>query len=91
MELRKSNIIIDTIANLQKKTGGTPFVDLQDDTCLAGLIVKGLKYDEDYVIRKISSMKNKLKLESFGHLMIGDKIICFQLDVNNKIKKRNGD
>ncbi|WP_330112508.1 hypothetical protein VSU16_15075 (plasmid) [Cetobacterium somerae] len=74
-------IITTTLAELEEQTKGKAFFSIEENTCLGGIIVRGIEYNEDSVIEKLSKMHIKLGLRSLNHLSVGKNIITFYLDV----------
>lgn len=74
-------IITSTLAELEEKTKAKAFFSIEENTCIGGIIVKGIEYNEDLVIEKLSNMHIKLGLRSLDHLTVGKNIVTFYLDV----------
>lgn len=62
--------------------GQTSFIlNLEENRGLVGIILNGNKFNENFVYRKLNSLKKKLKIQEYNHLMVGDKIILVQFEV----------
>ena len=62
--------------------GQTSFIlNLEENRGLVGIILNGNKFNENLVYRKLNSLKKKLKIQDYNHLMVGDKIILVQFEV----------
>lgn len=62
--------------------GPTSFIlNLEENRGLVGIILNGNKFNENLVYRKLNSLKKKLKIQDYNHLMVGDKIILVQFEV----------
>lgn len=85
MDLDSSVLITEAVGKIENITKGSAFIEILDNTCLAGIIVKGIKYDEEPVYEIISKLQRSLFLKSFDHLLVGDKVICFRLDLINRM------
>lgn len=62
--------------------GQTSFIlNLEENRGLVGIILNGNKFNENFVYRKLNSLKKKLKIQEYNHLMVGDKIILVQFEI----------
>lgn len=62
--------------------GQTSFIlNLEENRGLVGIILNGNNFNENFVYRKLNSLKKKLKIQEYNHLMVGDKIILVQFEI----------
>lgn len=78
MRLEKASLVTKCLAEIEQETKGKFFLSVEENSCVGGVIVRGLKYNEDKVYKKLNSLMKKLKLKSYPHLMVGENIILIQ-------------
>ncbi len=62
--------------------GQTSFIlNLEENRGLVGIILNGNNFNENFVYRKLNSLKKKLKIQEYNHLMVSDKIILVQFEI----------
>lgn len=81
-----SNLSVECIkvfAEIQDSIKGqTSFIlNLEENRGLVGIILNGNNFNENFVYRKLNSLKKKLKIQEYNHLMVGDKIILVQFEI----------
>ncbi|MGL5648326.1 MAG: hypothetical protein ACRDDY_10775 [Clostridium sp.] len=78
MNCDKVNLVTKYIVDIERETGGKFFLGVEEDSCVAGVIVRGLNYNRDKVHKKLGTLMRKLKLKNYKHVMVGDNIILIQ-------------
>ncbi|MEG2587971.1 MAG: hypothetical protein RSA05_07650 [Cetobacterium sp.] len=83
MNLNFSMECTKVFAEIQQSIKGeTSFMlNLEDNRGLVGIILNGNKFNENFVYKKLNILKKKLKIQEYNHLMVGDKIILVQFEV----------
>ncbi|MGL5717238.1 MAG: hypothetical protein ACRCX2_29775 [Paraclostridium sp.] len=78
MDFDKVSLVTKYIGDIEQETGGKFFLSVEENSCVAGVIVRGLKYNQDKVHKKLGTLMRKLKLKNYNHVMVGDNIILIQ-------------